>query len=215
MDRMMSRFLAAESVRRAAYIDFEGRAGRDPVLLGILIDDDGNTEFRQFLLDESYWCLEGIKAGTVRGTLKDALSRIPLSIPVYAWSSHESKVINTLLTGEDRLRWEDRITNAIPIARHWSRTLPPDVQPVKIERRGTHTLDQYLSIVGYKVSTSHGPGKTGSRVSTFDSLLQRSRPYERWTAVQKSHWTKFLAHNRHDCFGLRRVLRHIANIPVD
>jgi hypothetical protein len=206
----MSRVLPLAFLENSAYIDFEGRTDEQPILLGVLLCTDGELCFRQYLLDERFHFLADMKATTLVASLETALEFIPADHRVYAWSSHEEKMLQKYLPATGAELWANRVTNAIPIARRWSRSLPASEQPVRQAGRGTHTLDQYMRIAGYRVPTVHGPLKTGTRIALFESLIDRGRPYQSWTKGQKSHWTKFLNHNRHDCFGLKSVLEHIA-----
>ena len=79
-------------------------------------------------------------------------------------------------------------------------------------RRGTHTLDQYLSLINYKVPTVHAAGKTGSRLTALRQIILDGRPFEQWPPSMKKYWTNLLAHNMHDCFGMKALVDQIMKI---
>ena len=104
------------------------------------------------------------------------------------------------------LIWANRIIDAKKLAKVWARTKHPQHKFEKKEFRGRHTLDQYLELIEYKVPTVHGAGKTGSRLTKIREMISTGRTFDDWPPSIKSHWTKLLAHNMHDCYGMKEIV---------
>lgn len=202
--------MSTTASRTAVYIDFEGRKDQHPVLLGVLICGESSKHFMQHIIDERFDSLAPHRTSTCSSSLVGALETIPADLPVYAWSKHESAVLTSLAGGSALiLQMASRIRDAIEVAKPWARTQAPEWSPVSTRFRGRHTLDQYMKRVGYQVPAIHGPMNTGKRLAETAVLLDRGKPYEAWTATQKSKWTNVLEHNRHDCYGMQAVLERI------
>jgi hypothetical protein len=102
--------------------------------------------------------------------------------------------------------WSERITDAKQLAKRWARVKHPDHKFEKKDFRGRHTLDQYLELIDYTVPKVHGAGKTGSRLTKIREMISTGRAFDDWPPSIKSHWTKLLAHNMHDCFGMKAII---------
>ena len=67
-----------------------------------------------------------------------------------------------------------------------------------------------MKLMGYPVPSSHGPENTGQGIRYVrQQLFKRGGDYQAWTSVAKAKWTNLLAHNRHDCSGLRHVFKEL------
>ena len=195
------------------YIDFEGNKDSPPTFIGVLECTDNTESFYQYILEEGFKILvpstqhQQLKAGTIDSILTSIHSRHLAETPIYAWSSHEQDVIDILLSGTSlSTSWNNRIIDAKKIAKRWARTKFPEHQFEKTDFRGRHTLDQYLELIGYKVPTVHGAGKTGSRLTKIRDMISTGRTFDDWPPSVKSHWTKLLAHNMHDCYGMKALV---------
>jgi hypothetical protein len=148
--------------------------------------------------------------------LKDLDTRHGMNAIVYAWSSHEQTVIDELLSDADlSSQWTDRIIDAKKLAKRWAKVTFPSHQFKKTERRGRHTLDQYLDLIKYKVPTVHGAGKTGKRLRSLRETLIKGQPFESWPTSKKKYWTNLLAHNKHDCYGMMAIIDRISADSTD
>ena len=200
--------LSLEIARGALYIDFEGRKYEPPLLLGVLMPngDGADTRFIQFVFDPLFREAAETKGASI-ATVEDTLTLITAIArrgqAVVAWSRHERDTI-VKAGGEAAQGVQSRYRDARELARHWRRKVRPDLQPETIPYLGRHRLAFYLDAIGYQVSTSHGPGNTGSRIQTVRAALESAGGrYDRLTRVQKAKWTNLLEHNRHDCEGMR------------
>ena len=199
------------------YIDFEGNKDSPPTFIGVLECTDNTENFYQYILEDGFKILapsaqhQQLKAGTIDSILTSIHSRHSAETPIYAWSSHEQDVIDILLSGTSlSTSWNNRIIDAKKIAKRWARTKFPEHQFEKTDFRGRHTLDQYLELIGYKVPTVHGAGKTGSRLTKIREMISTERSFDDWPPSVKSHWTKLLAHNMHDCYGTKAIVDAIS-----
>ena len=77
-------------------------------------------------------------------------------------------------------------------------------------RSGRNTLGRYLGLIGYRVPRIDGPGNTAGRIRFVRAALAKRGSFDALTAVQKNKWTNLLAHNWHDCVGLRALVEHVA-----
>ena len=127
--------------------------------------------------------------------------------PIYAWSSHEQSLIAESIVNNDLAHlWNNRIIDAKKRAKRWAKIAYPGHKFETMPFRGRHTLDQYLELIGYKVPTVHGAGKTGARLTVIREMISTGRMFDDWPPSVKSHWTKLLAHNKHDCFGMMAIV---------
>ena len=195
------------------FIDFEGNEKLPPTFLGVLERSNDKDIFRQFIFEDAFSILapsaqhSQLRVATLGDVLREIDNEHGRDVSIYAWSNHEQEVISSLL-GESPLGliWANRIIDAKNIAKRWARTKFPEHQFEKTDFRGRHTLDQYLELIGYKVPTVHGAGKTGSRLTKIREMISTGRSFDDWPPSIKSHWTKLLAHNMHDCYGMKAIV---------
>jgi hypothetical protein len=193
------------------FIDFEGNRDEHPVILGVLEHSSGQPVFTQWILDPLFQPLAEHNERLRAGSLTDVLTRIDrehgVSSSVYAWSTHEQQVITGAELPADLLAsWSDRVIDAKVVAKRWARIAHPEFKPARIAGRGRHTLDQYLDLANYAVPRMHGAGNTGSRLRSLRTALEKGKTFSQLTSVQKAKWTNLLEHNRHDCFGMARLV---------
>jgi hypothetical protein len=205
---MTSTPMKVETARDALYVDFEGRMEEPPLLLGLLLPGGTGEEdrFVQLVFDPLFAEAASAKGATI-STVDHALrvldSYARRGSAIVAWSGRERTAI-VEAGGESAKRVQSRYRDARELARHWRRTVRPDLEPPKVPGRGRHTLAFYLGAIGYAVPKSHGPGNTGARIQAVRTALERTEgSYEQLTPVQKSKWTNLLQHNRHDCEGMK------------
>ena len=200
------------------YIDFEGNKDSPPTFMGVLECTENTESFYQYILEDEFKILapsaqhQQLRAGTIDSILSSIQDQHLAETPIYAWSSHEQDVIDNLLSGISlNASWNNRVIDAKKIAKRWARIKFPDHQFEKTDFRGRHTLDQYLELIGYKVPTVHGAGKTGSRLTKIREMISTGRSFDDWPPSIKSHWTKLLAHNMHDCYGMKAIVDAITH----
>jgi hypothetical protein len=198
------------------FIDFEGNEKLPPTFLGVLERTANQEIFRQFIFEDVFSVLTPsaqhpqLRLTTLVNVLQEIADRHGHRVPIYAWSQHEQDVIDELLKGTKIAEsWAGRITDAKKLAKPWARKFHPNHKFEKTKRRGTHTLDQYLAIVGYKVPSVHAAGKTGSRLTALRAALESGRTPASWPPSLKKYWTNLLSHNRHDCYGMMALIDQI------
>ena len=198
------------------FIDFEGNKDKPPTFLGVLERTADNEIFRQYILEDVFAVLapsdqhQQLHVASLGKILEDIDIRYGQNFAIYAWSSREQTAINELLEGAAlSVHWANRITDAKQLAKRWARVAFPNHEFKKTEYRGRHTLDQYLELIGYKVPTVHGAGKTGARLRSLRETLIKGQPFETWPPSKKKYWTNLLAHNKHDCYGMMTVVDRI------
>jgi hypothetical protein len=207
--------LTLEEAHRAIYIDFEGNMDMPPTLLGIYVGDESTEDLRQAIHEPAFWPLaQQSQSRTVAArevyaqplvqtlsTLKD--QAIAEDRRVIAWSSREAIAIRESGCDDDTLHFfEEQLIDAKIIAKRWKHKTYPHIRWQRRARGATHSLDRYMELVGYHVPLVNGPGKTGTRLRNLRARLESGRPM---TKGLRSHWTKLLNHNFHDCRGMRAV----------
>lgn len=206
--------ITGDEASTAVYIDFEGTQASPAQLLGVLLPDG---DFTQFVLDQDLGEPARAKAKSdssghcVAASLDDAIAHIAENLAedavVISWSSHEHTTISALASpSSDTTKVLDALRDGRITAKKWKEKAHPDVRWRRTRRRGTHTLDRYMDLVGYEVPTAHGPNNTGKRLAAIHDQLSRRSTYAALTPTVKGKWTKLLGHNRHDCIGLREVV---------
>jgi hypothetical protein len=195
------------------FIDFEGNKDKPPTFIGLLERTGSHVSFFQYILEDTFKVLAPssqhlqLSNSTLIQVLKDLDSRFDLNTPIYAWSSHEQSLIaESIVNNELDDAWNNRIIDAKKQAKRWAKVAYPEHKFETKPFRGRHTLDQYLELIGYKVPTVHGAGKTGARLTVIREMISTGRTIDDWPPSVKSHWTKLLAHNKHDCFGMMAIV---------
>lgn len=198
-------------------MDFEGNKDKPPTFLGVLERSVNGETFNQYILEDAFAVLAPsekhpqLLVDSLSNILKDLDTRHGMNAIVYAWSSHEQTVIDEFLSDPElSSQWTDRIIDAKKLAKRWAKVTFPSHQFKKTERRGRHTLDQYLELIKYKVPTVHGAGKTGKRLRSLRETLIKGQPFETWPRSKKTYWTNLLEHNKHDCYGMMAIIDRIS-----
>jgi hypothetical protein len=203
------------------FIDFEGNKDKAPTFLGVLERTGSHMRFYQYILEDTFKVLTHssqhlqLSNTTLIQVLKDLDARFDSNTPIYAWSSHEQNLIaESIVNNELAHLWNHRIIDAKKLAKRWAKVVYPEHKFETKAFRGRHTLDQYLELINYKVPTVHGAGKTGARLTVIREMISTGRMFEDWPPSVKSHWTKLLAHNKHDCFGMMAIVDAM-NSPIN
>jgi hypothetical protein len=203
--RAMSRTrITPDEARRALYIDFEGRKGAPPVLLGCTrrsrlrtsdsvwqaVTEPRLTPFAVADHIESLALGEAVERILVRAEKRDRL--------IVAWSEHELDVVREYCP-ELLERFEARFRNARDLAERWRNKCHDGVKPP------SGALADYLSLTGYEVPEHAGPGRVGDTIRILLDALGRGRRVSDITDKQLRRWDDLRDHNRHDCAGMRSV----------
>lgn len=219
--------LTKNEAQRAIYIDFEKNQGLAPTLLGILWQDPTTRECKveQHVLEECFYSCGEAKASAARpdysfalGDTCSALERVlelseATGGPVVSWSTFDLGVFEQASCDETSFEVLLAIfRNAIPTAKEYKkRCFPEFVFPTRKKKGfnpwGTHSLQNYLLMIGYPVPQGSGQGLTGKNLAYLrDELLRKDCDHDGLTGTSKGKWSRVLSHNLHDCCGTREVM---------
>lgn len=195
------KLITGHQARRALYLDFEGRTDEDPVLMGVLFDDDpggdGSWVVIQAVFDEACsradtesdtWCetvpLEAALAWLV--AFSDAEER-----RIVSWSRHDHDVIKRV-TGGSAFRYR----NAIPTSKRW-RHRSRKVGKIADDGTANNTLEHYEKLIAYE--------RPPERFGVGESI-QYIRDRQSVTPGVRERWNTILSHNLHDLLAMREVV---------
>jgi hypothetical protein len=197
--------LAPDEAARALYVDFEGRIGKPPILLGCARRPGRGAVpwVWQALLDPLFDPLAEAD-GLPMLSIADAIERIVMraeahDVPIVAWSEHELRVVRAHCEPVLVERFERRFVNARKVASRWTGRLPADARPP------SKRLADYLTFIGHDVPDGAGLDVAADAIRVLTGALERGRGATGLTIVQRRHWTRLRDHNRHDCDGMRDV----------
>ena len=197
------------AARRALYIDFEGRIGTPPVVLGVLHD----TRYQVFLLDEAFRPLarsNAIPDATVRVcSLDDAVAELVRLAGagqgrrIVAFSEFELHVVRE----HTRTLVDAFATSYLNILAEFRRWYHRTRQSRPLESFG---LDACETWTGYQ-----RPADANCEPA---DLLRRLREQldtaSRRGVVPGAHtialWTQLVRYNQHDCLGMRHLAGYVA-----
>jgi hypothetical protein len=204
-----------DEVERGIYIDFEGRVGRRPALLGVF-DPEADTEMqvRQIVLEPGLAPAATASDLEVAGIERQVEALVALAErdgrPLIGWSSREPHAVRDHCSPELAARFEASYRDARKAARSWRRRTGRQL-PASSTVRG-HALSRYARLIGYEASSSlWGIGSARiiadledafGRGATWDQL---GRGNARWR--RKGRWTRMLRHNELDCRATYEVAR--------
>jgi hypothetical protein len=197
--------LTTDEARHALYVDFEGRIGKPPVLLGCARRPGRGAVpwVWQALLDPVFEPLadnDDLPLLTLQGAVERIVVRGEAKeVPIVAWSEHELQVVREHCDAPLVDRFERRFVNAKKIASRWTTTLRPNVRPP------SRHLADYLVFIGHAVPDGAGPGHAADAIRVLAEALERGRGAAGLTAAQRRRWEQLRDHNRHDCDGMRDV----------
>lgn len=197
------------AARRALYIDFEGRIGKPPVLLGVL----HGTRYQVFVLDEAFGPLarsNAIPDASVRVcSLDDAVAEVVRLAGagrgrrIVAFSEHELQMVR-----EHTVTLADAFaTSYLNVLAEFRRWYNRTRQTRPLESFG---LDACETWTGY-----HRPAPAECAPA---DLLRRLRA-QLDTAARRgvapgAHtialWTQLVRYNQHDCLGMRHLAGYVA-----
>jgi hypothetical protein len=202
--------LTADDARRAIYLDFEGRAGRSPVLLGALwVSRQGQEPmFRQYLLDGVFAPAaeaSGASRTTLAGELKSLLKRATDQHRVFVgWSEHEVRTVYEHAP-EFAETFDDLYRDARALARRWRKKVHPDFSVPKDDSGKRHTLARYIELADYELPTRFGGGNVGKTIAQVGHSIERTGSFDALSEKQRTRWEDLLGHNEHDCRATREI----------
>jgi len=193
-------------VERAIYLDFEGLKGQPPVLAGVLWED----RFEQMVFDEGFksaaqtWRLPFLPFAEAMLQLRkrcEAEGRM-----LICFSEFELRQIEQ--NGGGNLA--DIYVNALPYARRWKNRFHPQ-QPMQ-----DYGLKSFFRLIKYKVPEVVGEGNAAERLRYVRAQLSAHQgKFKRVSDGAKKRWRLLMKYNKHDCSGLRKLMRRVAKARWD
>jgi hypothetical protein len=207
--------LRAEEVRSAIYIDYEGTTNQTPTLLGVLwpeTDVVRQVVFERLFDDAAHarGCQMADLVPTLRKIIRVAIDN---GCVIAAWSGHELDVVEGFPDERDFIEpFRRHFRDAKALGKAWARKCWPEVEFPRDRRVGRYQLARFFPLAQYEVSPIHGAGHTGDRIRYLRSMLEnREGNFESLPPGSKRKWSNLLAHNRHDCLGMRQVCQSAAH----
>ena len=194
------RQLSAAEALRALYIDFEGEKDKPPVLLGTLRRGSrGDDPFvHQVVIDPAF---EAAGTGGPRAARRDREPR-PARREQGPPDCRVERARARDRSAPGRGGPGTRRSLRGPLRQRQARGQAL-AEPVHAgDRPAENTLAAYLDLISYSVPPGAGPGQTGDTIRALRPALASGR---RPTARQQERWALLLAHNQHDCAGMRAV----------
>jgi len=209
--------------KRAIYIDFEGTVKDPPSFMGMLYHDQHDQAvFTQYITESGLYPASDAHQQCSNLPLEQVFEILAKRCHdeqriCMAWSTREARVIEECCESEVlRTYLLEHLWDVKVVGRKWKQKHFPEIQFPYIRGQGRHRLSEYMKLISYQVPRGHGPGNTGQRIRYVrNQLLRTSGNYIATTSVSKSKWTKLLAHNYHDCNGLREVAIKCASDQSD
>jgi hypothetical protein len=197
--------LTPEEARRALYIDFEGRKGAAPILLGCAHRAGKGPKpwVWQAVTDSRFDPLTRADEHIESLPLPDAVERILQRAEasdrlIVAWSEHELKVVREFCP-QHLVRFEARFVNARSFAVYWRNACHAGGKPP------TRNLTAYLALIGYDLPQGAGPGRAGETIRIVGAALGKGQGTRGLTDNQRRRWQDLRNHNLHDCNGMKRL----------
>lgn len=123
-----------------------------------------------------------------------------------AWSAREIIEFDEAVDEALVRRLGDVYRDAKYTAAQWKRMHHPRHVFRRTRWSGRDRLANYLRLIDYQVPSHLGDQKTGKRLRDVrDQLRRKQNVYAKLTPVAKAKWTNLLAHNWHDCNGMREL----------
>lgn len=208
--RKKQKRIKPKQARRALYFDFEGRKEEDPVLLGVLFDEDpdGTSSWvlKQFVVDEA--CLrvdqaiggrcDAVSMGEALEWLidfSDAEGR-----PMISWSIHD-RLVGKRLTANRAFQYR----NTIPTAKRWRRD-QREAGSIIDDGTAKNSLSHYESLIGYERPPE--PFSVGTSIGYI-------RTVKSVTPGAIKRWETILTHNEHDLLAMREVMFTVLGLTDD
>jgi hypothetical protein len=202
--------LTPDDARRAIYLDFEGRSGRSPVLLGALwVSRPGHEPlFRHYVLDGVFAPAaeaSGASRTTLSGELKSLLKRATDQHRVLVgWSEHEVRTVYEHAP-EFAESFDHLYRDARALARRWRRKVHPEFAVPKDDTGKRHTLARYMELADYELPSRFSGGHVGKTIAQVGHSIKRTGSFDSLSEKQRARWEDLLGHNEHDCRATRDI----------
>ena len=196
---------------RALYVDFEGRKGQPPALLGTLF----GGSFELLVLDGALLPL--VRAGGLTGvscrccTLDRAIQHLLERAAgngaprrVVAFSEHELATIEAFSERSRAQAVASHYLNALHYFRSWRAAVRPDLILPET------SLEHCAAAVGYEWPHEGDFSPADAIRRLREQLATASRTNREPSARTRDLWRRLVEYNRQDCLAMQSLVRHIA-----
>lgn len=205
----------AAEVERGIYLDFEGRVGRCPALLGVFDPEAApGARTRQVVLEpmlEPAAAASELEVVDIEHEVEALVATAERDGRVLiGWSSREPHAVRDHCTPQLAARFEALYRDARKAARSWRGRTGQEL-PASSTARG-HALSRYARLIGYEATSSLWGVGSARIIRDLEDAFGRGATWERlgrgnarWR--RKGRWTRLLHHNELDCRATYEVAR--------
>ena len=201
-----SKYITRDAATRAIYLDFEGRPSSPPDLAGVLIEE----RFRHVVLNAALASAakaHRLEVVPLRSLVAELVAQCRKEGRLLvAFSEHELVVVRKYC-GRD-LRGVYR--NARAVAKRWRNQKYPG-HPLY-----DYSLKSFLDFIRNRRPSSVTGFSPADSLRTVRSALD-SAPHSAFGAASakaRSAWATLLRYNKHDCLGMRELMKRAAEASV-
>jgi hypothetical protein len=203
--------LTLEEASVAVYLDFEGRIGEAPAVLGTLWQGrrKGGIWTRQALIEPRFESigLPGVSSSSLGGELQSLILRCKKQTrTLVGWSEHEVQIVRAFapnLADE----FDDLYRDAKSVAKAWRTKVHPELEAVRDSRKRRHRLSLYASWVGCSVDDDQK--RIGETLGRIQGAVTSGRSFPDFSDALQDRWRELLDQNMTDCRMTRCVSLHV------
>lgn len=193
--------ISPQEADRAIYLDYEGNIGRDPVLLGWMID---GALYGAVVDPTFHTCAHRYRAKHIG--CADHLELVTSLVEqaetedrkLISWSQHDYKFLCEQLGIGATTRLQGIYRNAIPTAKRWH-------WHTKDVAASDRSLSYFMELMGYEVPTKYGQGVVGNALRLMRHQLTLNGRYEHLSPKARYGWQSVVKHNMHDLQAMALV----------
>ena len=211
--RTATRRIKPWEAQAGIYVDFEGRTTGDPVLLGILFNENrdgtGPWVVEQFVMDPEMQGVDAEAGATcVALSIEEAVSSVidwsdTEQRHLISWSQHDWEILRRI-SGERAFRYR----NAIRTAKGWryrEETAGTITDSPRNDEAKRNALCRYETFIGYE--RPNEPYDVGDSIRYIRELKSVTPG-----AIRR--WETILTHNRHDLLAMRDVTFTVLGLDI-
>ena len=186
--------MSPQEANSAIYLDYEGNIGREPVLLGWMIDGAlyGDIIDPQFQTCAHRYRAKHIGFANHRDLVMSLLERADAEGRlVVSWSEHDYWILMSQLDCHGLKRLRRIYRNAIPSVKRWH-------WYAKGSAATDGSLSHFMTLMGYQVPDRYGQHVVGNALRIIRTQLEQGRAYAELTGRARTGWQQVVRHNMHD-----------------
>lgn len=221
--------LTPDDARQAVYIDFEGRIGKPPVLLGVLYNESKRKNRERLVLchyvvDPIYTQMQctttfdGVarheyRVMHIKAAMNDIIRRaVKQERKIVSWSQHDrAQVVASRIARTDQAAFDAHFVDGKATAKRWMNAHHPEARPGWESHGGRYKLVHFLSLVGLDLPADYGRGQVGGWLKTSAEATTTRGSWDALLDSQRERWQRILAHNAFDCLAMCHVVTTAAD----